>query len=351
MNLAATNQCKVGCTHPLIENFSRDYINYVNPDIFKAINFFKKNGMHSELLESRNLESSIINNITKYLDKIIIDYNPKKINRLGDMHSSKCTLLIEGESNRYIFKPMHCHFLTLINEFFLLFNKLGDFDYYILKIISANENQSQIEFIENEEINNINKFSYHYGGIIFLLTLLRGTDFHSDNIFVVSSTPVIVDFETLFYPRISEFIEYDVTATSLIKTKTNFHVFEAGHNLNHEMIVNGINSAYELAEENKETIAKFIDHYHSKSTRVIFKPTSYYFDLLKKSSHPTLLITPNERRNYLVKSLTGKRILSKVIMEYEIEDLMNFDIPSFYFRDSCLYSSKNVLIQQNIISS
>jgi hypothetical protein len=39
-----------------------------------------------------------------------------------------------------------------------------------------------------------------------------------NNIFAISPTPVVIDYETLFFPNISEFKEYDVTEILLLQT-------------------------------------------------------------------------------------------------------------------------------------
>lgn len=336
----------------LIDSFVTSYINYVNPDIFKAMHFLKKNNVKFALDEINALKNRITENAKNYLSNIIENYSPEKITRIGDMHrSNKCTLLLEKENIKFIYKPVKCDFLKLINEIFYIFNQTNNFNFYMLKILSSNADGSLVEFIRNEDIKDIDKFSYHYGAIIFILTLLRGTDFHSDNIFSVSSTPVIIDFETLFYPIIKGLKDYDVTATSLIKTKMNTHTIMGAHKLNNQLIIKGIESAYKIIELNKNRIAQLINEYHGKLTRIILKPTSYYLALLKKSTHPLLLITSTERENYLQKSLTGKRSLSSVLIQHELEDLTGFDIPFFYYYGGSLYSSKNILIKQNFISS
>ncbi|KTC99394.1 DUF4135 domain-containing protein [Legionella erythra] len=334
----------------LIENFTNDYINYISNDFYNAIHFFEKNKMLNELSKLNCLIENISINIVNYLSSIVDAYNPQRIIRLGDMHGyNKCTVLLESDNRKFIFKPIQCHFLLLINDLFILFNEFKDFDFYILKKISSDENGVLIEFIENEKIYDIHKFSYHYGAIIFLLTLLRGTDFHFENIFVVSSTPVLVDFETLFYPNILEFKNYDITATSLLKTNINSHSMMSRYHLNSKMIIKGIGSAYDVVKSNKQFITDLIYNYHSKSTRVILKPTSYYFDLLKNSMHPILLINKERRISYLETSLIGKKELSLAIMKYEIEDLLSLNIPCFYFQDGELYSSKGKIIKQEII--
>lgn len=352
MNFIALNKCRNNLSKDIIANFANEYINYVNSDIFTAIGYYKKNDMLSEVNEIQMVVNRIFNNISDYLTEIINSGNIQKITRLGDMHGyNKCTLLVEYEENKVIFKPIQSHFLTLINEIFLIFNQSKKFGFYILKILSQNSKGSEIEFINNEKIVEMDKFSYHYGAIIFILTLLRGTDFHADNIFTVSSTPVIIDYETLFYPKISEFKVYDVTATSLISTKNNSHTLMNKHSFNGELIIKGINHAYELVLENKRKIHELINIYNDKLTRVIFKPTSYYLNLLKNSTHPALLTVPENRKNYLEKSLTGEKSVSSVIVKHELEDLMDFNIPSFYFKDGRLFSAKDILIEQKIISS
>lgn len=352
MDHIVSNRCKTDLNKYIITNFANEYINYINGDIFKAIDYYKKKGILSELNELQVVVNRIFNNISNYLTEIIHNKNVQKITRLGDMHGyNKCTILIEYEENELIFKPIQSHFLTLINEIFLIFNQSKRFSFYILKILSQNSKGSEIEFINNEEIVDLDIFSYHYGAIIFILTLLRGTDFHADNIFIVSSTPVIIDYETLFYPKISEFKVYDVTATSLISTKNNSHTLMNKHRLNGKLIIKGIHSAYELAIENKIKILNLINTYNSKLARVIFKPTSYYLSLLKNSTHPALLTVPENRKNYLEKSLVGEKIVSSTIIKHELEDLMDFNIPSFYFKDGSLFSAKGTLIEQETIFS
>jgi lantibiotic modifying enzyme len=253
------NKYKSDAAKGIIINFTNEYINYLNKDIFKTIDYFKKKGMQPEFNKLHAMINGVFSNISEYLTEII-DNNVTKITRLGDMHGNKCTILIEHRKNKLIYKPIRSHFLTLINKILLLFNQSDEFSFYILQKLSENSKGSQIEFIEDEESFDTDKFSYHYGAIILILTLLRGTDFHAENIFTVCSTPVIIDYETLFYPQIYEFKDYDVTATGI--------------------------------------------------------------------------------KNY-----------SSIIMKYELEDLMDFNIPSFYFEGGNLFSSKKKLIKQNIILS
>lgn len=141
--------------------------------------------------------------------------------------------------------------------------------------MAQNKYGSYIEYIENESPKDIKKFSYHYGAILFILTLLRGTDFHSDNILCKSSIPIIVDYETLFYPEIDGFKDYSVEATSLIKTKNNNHTVMNYYELHMELVIDGINSACKIIKANIYSVCSLINKYHDVKTRVILKPTSF----------------------------------------------------------------------------
>lgn len=330
-------------------DFVKDYLEYINKDILKVMNYYGKNAKLKGCF-LRSLFDPLYLDLSRYLSNITNITNATQVSRLGDLHNNKCTVLVENPRKKVIYKPIPSHFLNLINDIFLLLN-CSDFNFYILKILFEDENGSIIEYINNEDIIDIDNFSYHYGALILLLTLLRGTDFHVDNIFNVSSTPVVIDYETLFYPHIPEYKAYDVTATSLIKTERNSHSLMNFYKFNIEKIIKGVRSAGRVINKNKKTIVALIETYKNKLTRVIFKPTIYYFTLLKNSTHPLLLIDPDERRKYLENSLSSKMKISCLIRKYEIQDLMEFNIPSFYFKDGNLMTSKETLIHQDIIFS
>ncbi len=313
----------------ILNNFVDDYINYINSDIYKAAAYYKHKDKHIELKELNLIKSAIYNSVSNNFKKIMNISDAIKITRLGDMHArNNCTLLIEFKNKKIIYKPFHSHFLNLINQILQCLNLSNKFNFYCLKLIFQNKNGSFIEYLANETPNDLSVFSFHYGAIIFIITLLRGTDFHSDNIFCNSSIPIILDYETFFYPKIVEFKDYCVEATSLIKTENNKQTLMHSYNLNVKSVIDGINSACNIIKNNENKIFSLVNKYKEMITRVIFKPTSYYMSILKNSTHPSLLCCKPLRKKYLEDCLTGRKNISLCIINHEIEDLLTFNIPN-----------------------
>ena len=81
--------------------------------------------------------------------KLFIKEKLIKLPDCGDMHGfNQCTILVDFEETKLIFKPIQSHFLTLINEIFQILNQSKKFSFYILKILSQNSKGSEIEFIK-----------------------------------------------------------------------------------------------------------------------------------------------------------------------------------------------------------
>lgn len=339
-------------TEKMLNTFVTDYINFINTDIFKASMYYEVNNNQKPIDGINHIVNSITKNISCYFSQIKNLNEANNILRLGDMHGeNKCTVLIEYPSEKIIYKPFGSHFLHLINQILHLYNLSGQFDFYCLKLLWEDKNGSYIEYLNNEKPKDIDRFSYHYGALILTISLLRGTDFHIENIFCNSSMPIIVDYETFFYPIISEFKEYCVEATSLIKTHNNKHTIMNRYNLNIEKILKGINFAATIVRENINQMTYLIRKYSKMMARVIFKPTSFYLDILKKSTHPSILSCRKSRATYLEKCLSGKSSISSAIMMHEIEDLLTFNIPIFYFKNNGLYNSLGKKIKQNLVFS
>lgn len=337
----------------LVTEFYNNYLIDLNKDIFCALNYFKEKKQLDLYHCLKNRIETIQRNGIGYLDVIINDYDVKKISQLGDMHNKgKCTVLIETDLEKFICKPVvNTELMIFHQEILKILNFKGDFDFGLLTINTKNHGYSRIEYIENEPCKDINKFAYHYGSLLFVLVLLKGVDFHSENIFCVDSSPVVIDCESLFYPIISNAKPYDVTATSLIQTKSNLRSTMQSLQLPFDQIKKGINSAYHLIKENELIFRKMILTYSEKRRRMIFKPTNYYYTILKNSTHPSLMIDIKKRSLYLRNSLRGTHEISSAIIESEIRDLLNFEIPYFYYENKTLFDSINAEIKQEFLQS
>lgn len=109
--------------------------------------------------------------------------------------------------------------------------------------------------------------------------------------------------------------------------------------------------AYKVFSSNKLNILSIIEDGLMKPTRVIFKPTAYYYKILKSSTHPMFLIDSEKRKEYIENCLAGNHVISKHIIKYEVDKLFNFDIPYFYFCKEILFGSNNVIINQDFVMS
>lgn len=336
----------------ILESFVCNYIDSINHDFFNVAEYYKRKNDHHELDKLNQIINKIYKRVSGHFNKIININKVKNISQLEDMHSdNNCTILVEYHDKKIIYKPFHSHFIKLINELLFFLNSSKKFNFYCIEIMAQNKYGSYIEYIENEPPKDIKKFSYHYGAIIFILTLLRGTDFHSDNILCKSSIPIIVDYETLFFPEIHGFKDYSVEATSLIKTKNNNHTVMNNYELHMELLIEGIDSAYKIVKANTNRICSLINKYYDVKTRVIFKPTSYYLNILKNSTHPLFLSCKKLRKKYLTDCLIGEKNILSFIIKHEVNDLLEFNIPIFYFEKENLYNSKKRIINQNLILS
>ena len=338
-----------------ITEFYNNYLFDINKDVFSALSYFKKNN-ESYLYQSvKETIDKMSYDSDNYLGLILDDYSVQKISRLGDMHNKgKCTILVETDIEKFICKPIeNIQLINVYHEFLKILNSNSEFDFGFISIEASNSNKrySRIEYIENEKCFNQNKFAYHYGGLLFFLVLLKGVDFHSENIFCCSSSPVIIDCESLFYPEILNVKSYDVTATSLIPTKSNSNSVMQLFQLPFHEVIKGVDSAYSVIKSNETSFRKIILNNAEKRRRMIFKPTYYYYKILKNSMHPSLMIDIKKRILYLRSSLQGEHEISLAIIDSEIYDLLHFDIPYFYYENNTLFDSTNTKIEQKFLKS
>lgn len=332
--------------------YFNNYLNTLNKDILPALKYFEERTdchFRGTIVKAINC---VFNDHKNYLDLMFNNYKVKKILQLGDMHRrGQCTLLVETNNDTFICKPVDTALIAVKNKILNLLNISGGFNFICLNIRSNHVGYTKIEYIENTQCVDAQKFAHHYGALIFIFVLLRGVDFHFENIFCVSSVPVVVDCESLFYPTISDSKPYDVTATSLVPTKYNSKSLMQKMDLSNQHVKQGIISAYNVFKKDKSTLINIVMDNCDKKVRMIFKPTQFYYALLKNSTHPRFLINREKQINYLHDSLLGDHKISKAIISSEINDLSNLDIPYFYFQNNKLFNSENMEIEQNFLQS
>lgn len=341
----------------MAKKFTDDYLVSLNKSIFKIIAFFE---LKNETEAQNNIEqllSPIYLNQYNYINSIV-ERNKRNnceitsIKRLGDIHNQgKCTVLVETNLSKLIYKPFQVDLLELLNDFINILNGSQYFNFHLLKIASNTKSLSVIEFIQNQKIVDCHRFSYHYGALIFLLTLLRGTDFHYENILCFDSTPVIVDCESLFVPELLHAKKYDVEATSMIPTEGNKMSWMSKDKLLTLKIADGIKDACQVIRENMDVVSKLICAGEKKMRRLILKPTSFYQKVLVDSLHPVFLTNQHNRKAFVEKCFNGNHVISQAILSSETYDILHLDIPFFTYQNNVVFNSRGKEIKQCVFSN
>jgi lantibiotic modifying enzyme len=210
-----------------------------------------------------------------------------------------------------------------------------------------------------------------YGGLLFLLYLLDGTDAHYENIIVCGDEPVLVDAETLFSPRAStDFWIFDKNLARVIYWESvlkcgflpEWTVAADGHTYDMSVfsreiafgaeadsevqssrdvqvgtIIRGFETLYRfILGKKEEVLAKNgpLEFFRQLPVRFIFRPTTNYARLLERSCHPDFL------QLGLVRSIEFE-VLARTFQTYrdrprfwdmlkvELSELEDFDIPFF----------------------
>ena len=99
-------------------------------------------------------------------------------------------------------------------------------------------------------------------------------------------------------------------------------------------IIEGFKKAYLAAMQNTEMLLNIIQQYKELQIRHLVRNTQQYAILLNSSYHPELLMDGGARNLFLYSLVNGnlQNEKSRILIEDEISDLLEGDIPYFYFR-------------------
>ena len=132
-----------------------------------------------------------------------------------------------------------------------------------------------------------------------MVTLLRGIDFHEENIFCVNSTPAIIERESLFYPGLTDTKDHDIAATSMLPTELNKQSVMSHLEIQIDDMIQGVASACNTVNAAKNKIRELIDSGNKKLRRIILKPTKFYYKVLRASMHPGRFTDRAKRTKYI----------------------------------------------------
>lgn len=173
---------------------------------------------------SRQLVNGIqqwVNTGLEFLQRLVIDWGAICVDLMGksepglltaldssagDRHRGGRSVIIAQFSSgiRVVYKP---HSLAVDVHFQQLLQWLNEHGahpaYYTLKVLDRG-NYGWVEFVTTAECKSteeIRRFYERQGGYLALLSALKATDFHYENLIAKGEHPILLDLEALFHPR------------------------------------------------------------------------------------------------------------------------------------------------------
>lgn len=321
----------------------------------------------------------------------------------GDTHKNgKSVAILElNDKQKIVYKPRSLKIDLNFNEILKWVNDKG-FRYPFKNVSSINFStygwQEYLSIKECKDISEIQRFYYRQGGYLALFYFLNSTDFHYENIIACGEYPKFIDLETLY----SNYIEYDnmeilsknaqvnlskelkssVLYTLMLPSKLNNikgagkidisglgdnnfdeNLASSGYNFSSENvpllngskvsslefledIIKGFKDMYSIFENNKNEIVlnnSLLASFGDTMARQVLRATNTYVRLLNNSYNPKYLKSVKEQEklfNFLYQS-TESRQKFELTIPYEIQELVNNDVPLFYikFNSTSLYTS------------
>ena len=323
----------------------------------------------------------------------------KEINfGLGDTHDEGKTVtkIIFGNGKKFFYKPKN---LYIEQAYYYLVSKLNlwlnDDIFYINNVYYDDEFtiEQAIENRECKDAKQIENYYYRTGAMLALMSILQGTDFHSENIIACESFPVIADFETFFshieYNRCgielsnNDFIE-SLISTAMLPTQafTNNsknkgievggisggkaeelpttrlvakNIFTLDMEFEDKILrkkedenipilnkkkqdyqdyindlIGGFNKILSFVSTHKVIIKNNIkDAFANLKVREVLKPTVIYYDLIQYVDHPSYLTNMVDLERLFSNSYSYP-YNDKKIVNYEIKSFFHIEIPLFY---------------------
>lgn len=306
----------------------------------------------------------------------------------GDSHKKGQRVLIANftSGTKIVYKPrsisIERHFqelLTWINQ------KSNRSKFKTIRVIDK-EQYGWVEFVPYKQCNSkaqLSRFYRQLGCLKAVLFSLRATDFHHENFIACGEQPIAIDLETLFQTKIVGKFAFSncfsVLDMDLLPTKDeNNNTLDAsgmGANKNAKIkssswsggktdeltlgetefsldfilskpsdkfnardftneISAGFSQIYQLIKENSDELMSPsgpLNRFLGDSSRLVFKATQTYSDILWESYHPTFFRS-GLKTSKLLDNLWlawNTNAITEELIEHETTDIENHDIPYF----------------------
>jgi Domain of unknown function (DUF4135) len=193
------------------------------------------------------------------------------------------------------------------------------------------------------------RFWVRTGALLYLAHTLRAVDLNAANILANGEQPVVIDCETFLHPHVNLPAGALDQPNSILRTgmvctgKDDRISFIARLFANHgvaprnhcvprvsvaERIVAGFEAMHEFLCVPRPTVREAFTKLGALPTRIIYRPTNFYMQLLRESLAPGLIGSEAARRWYL-RTRLDDGLCAKGVMQSEVEQLLLGDIPLF----------------------
>ena len=180
---------------------------------------------------------------------------------------------------------------------------------------------------------------FRLGALMCLVHLLRGVDFHPENVVRAGDQPVIVDCETLLHP--DTFLPEHARAEdasirrsgmlTIVKQMAPGRMAGLGPDERVKHLMSGFRTMHDFVRGRQEVaphLKRWAQRLGKVSARNIYRPTAHYHALLEGSLTPSLLASGAERSHFL-QTHCRDGVTSPQRARAEARALEDSDIPVF----------------------
>ena len=192
-----------------------------------------------------------------------------------------------------------------------------------------------------KSISGVQQLTRRLGALLYLAQAFRAVDLHMQNVILRGQHPVIIDAETFFHPatKIPSALRSSEDCVSRTGLQSCLGLTEPQRccRARRAALIDGFTAAHEFMSRHcgNPHIRSAIQRLHRAGTRLIFRPTTLYVDLLRRSLSPEFMTCASKRTRFLHSQLNDG-LCSEAIIQCEVKQLSDADIPIFHGRPSRL---------------
>ncbi len=305
---------------------------------------------------------------------------------------SKLKFIADGKKYSVIYKPHNIQTDIAFTKLIDWVNSEMSYCFKYPKYLSMQDHGwvEYIKYSSCKNATQIADYYYRFGGLLFLMHCLHATDVNWSNLIACGEYPVIIDLECLLTPvytlnkdlkfqdsknlviytamlphqRMVEERQRGVDKSAygampkqlhpyrrlklihpgkdtirykrLKRTTNGFNIPKLNGNLVDPALysanlIQGFADLYAFFIKKKEFLLSDLSplrFFNGCETRIVFKNTSEYSQILYESNHPQLLVCPDKYRNYLSKSYQINKLTS-VLLPFDLPVLGQDCIPKY----------------------